>query len=140
MYCSQTVVEKLRIDPKVAQQLKFSRDIVFPTPGFVKRAFPHQSFSLKLCQCSGEPQDVIQKETCVTLSSCEKVANMGHMVTELSFNCIPCKKEKKYICLFHREIYCQQSHQVDYLMINYLMIYLDIILRLDGLILQCYGQ
>lgn len=109
MYCSQTVVEKLRIDPKVAQQLKFSRDIVFPTPGFVERAFPHQSFSLKLCQCSGEPQDVTQKETCDMLSSCEKVANMGHMVTELIFNCIPCEKEKNIFVFFTRKFIANRA-------------------------------
>lgn len=76
---------------------------------------------------------------CDILSSCEKVANMGHMVAELIFNFIPCKKEKIYLCFSLGNLLLTEP-PVDYLMINYLMIYLEIILRLDGLILQCYGQ
>lgn len=88
-YHSQNVVEKLRVDPKFVQQLKFSRQRrnLFTTRlcrKGISSPVPPSSFA-----SAGESQDALQKGTGDLPSSCEKAASMGHRVPELIYNLIP---------------------------------------------------
>lgn len=90
------IAHRLRVDPQVVHKLRYSREFsksrlcgrgIF-SPKFLPQALPVLA---RASRCNTEGK------MCNMLSSCEKVANMAHMVPELIFillllNFISCKK------------------------------------------------
>lgn len=87
MYHSQNVVEKLRVDPKAVQQLKFSKQRRNLFISMLCRKGISSPFSPS--SSAGQFQDAMQVGTGDLSSSHEKAANMGQRVPELIYNLIP---------------------------------------------------
>lgn len=86
MYHSQNVVGKLRVDPKVVQQLKFSKQRCDLFIFRLCRKGISSPFSPSSSASAGQSEDAMQMGTGDLPSSSEKAANMGHRVPELIYH------------------------------------------------------
>lgn len=80
-YHSQNVVEKLRVDPKVVQELKFSKQRRNLFIFMLCRKDISSTVSPSSSASAGQSQDAMQIGTGDLPSSCEKAANMGHRLS-----------------------------------------------------------